>query len=614
MSRSWPLWGLLSAVGSLVPLYFLLELTQNHSVIVTPNEFAEGLYGAATMFAPGFTAGYAVLCAMVVWGYLYNPKAVGMFHALPVDRTCLFITNTVSGLVMVIIPYAVTGLLLCLLALCWGFFHLAAVLNTVLAILLLTVTFFGMSTLCAMLTGHIIMLPALYILLNFLAPLLEALIFSLTKQFLIGIGPEGTFMDLSPVLGIYGKFTCNYNYNYYGPDAGENTPVLNGLLAVALYALAGLVMLALAWFLYKKRHSECAGDVVAFRWMRPVFRYGLAMLSGLTLGRLLYELLWGELFQQGDYYDALPMFLCLLVTGLVGYYAASMLLAKSKRVFRGSIKGVGIVCAGAAALILLVSVDVFGAERRVPPVEDIASVTLVDRGISSGPFSPEENPEQVELIRSFHQAIVNDRNYIRSYRHNEAAWSDASDEDWKVSNHHIWLTYQLKNGSTLRRTYELWLTKERMGQNKTYDCQLANFYQNAEVKRRSVMIPENAALNGTEIYCDYSEDYYTYTEADNARKLYDALLQDADEGHVPTLDILAPSTKRSSLWIEFEYQIPLSLWDGSWTYAYKDVCPCPEMTHTLDTLVDLGLLSEDAREKWTASYGQDGTIESVWVG
>ena len=50
-------------------------------------------------------------------------------------------------------------------------------------------------------------------------------------------------------------------------------------------------MLALAWLLYQKRHSERAGDVAAFRWLRPVFRYGASLLSGLIVANANEELL-----------------------------------------------------------------------------------------------------------------------------------------------------------------------------------------------------------------------------------------------------------------------------------------------------------------------------------
>ena len=153
LSRSWPLWGLLSLAGAMIPLYFLLEAARFPAAAMTSGDFASGLYQAVTIFAPGFTACYAILCAMLVWGYLYNPRAVSLFHALPVDRTCLFATNVLSGLVMIAVPYAVTGGLICLVAAGWGFLDMIAVVNTTAAVVCLAAAFFGLATLCAMLTG-----------------------------------------------------------------------------------------------------------------------------------------------------------------------------------------------------------------------------------------------------------------------------------------------------------------------------------------------------------------------------------------------------------------------------------------------------------------------------
>ena len=601
--RSWPLWGGLSLVGALFPLYMLLELLQRRGVQISPNGFAEALYNSVTMFAPAFIAAYAALCAIVVWGYLYNARSVSMFHALPVDRTCLFVTNTLSGLAMLLIPFAIVGLLICLLAVCWGFFHLTAVLNTILAVILLAVTFFGIATLCAMLTGHIVVLPALYILANFLAPLLKALIVSLSEQFLIGvgIGTEDNSLILSPLFKIYSKFYSYYSHVPYNPDPEDYAPTLSGLWVVALYALAGLAMLALAWFLYKKRHSECAGDVVAFRWMQPIFRYGIALLSGLTLGRLLYELLWGELFQRGEYADVLPMFVCMALTGLVGYYAASMLIEKSKRVFRGSLRGVGVVCAGAAALMLLVSMDVFGIERRVPALDEIASVSLEDRNTVSGYFDPETNPEQVEAIRAFHQAIINDRDHIRSY---SAGWHA---ED--AFHHNIWLTYHLKDGSTFRRAYDLWFTVDRAAQEGTYEDRLIRFYEDPQVRRGGFAIPEDASISEVEVYNYYSDErYYTSTShrnAADARTIYDALLRDADEGNIPPTEVLTEDRGDGSLRIVLEYRTPMSPWDGSWSYGYKGVDLHPSMTNTVNTLLELEYVTEEQLVLWQLEYDED---------
>ena len=87
LTRFWPLWGIVSAVGSLMPLYVLLELLNGGGGNVTQVQFTELLYTVAAMAVPAVSCAYAILCAMLVWSYLYSPRSVGLMHTLPVDRT-----------------------------------------------------------------------------------------------------------------------------------------------------------------------------------------------------------------------------------------------------------------------------------------------------------------------------------------------------------------------------------------------------------------------------------------------------------------------------------------------------------------------------------------------
>lgn len=67
---------------------------------------------------------------------------------------------------------------------------------------------------------------------------------------------------------------------------------------------------------------------------------GWRPLAALLGGQLLYTLFW-EQFQSGQYYGTLPMLVCMIVAGVIGYYIASMLLAKALRVFPGQLEGRG---------------------------------------------------------------------------------------------------------------------------------------------------------------------------------------------------------------------------------------------------------------------------------
>ena len=84
----------------------------------------------------------------------------------------------------------------------------------------------------------------------------------------------------------------------YETSVPTSVTLENGWL-IAAYAAVGVVLMVLAWLMYRRRRSESAGDVVAVGWMKPVFRYGCAAYSAILGGRLLYALLW-ESFQAAS--------------------------------------------------------------------------------------------------------------------------------------------------------------------------------------------------------------------------------------------------------------------------------------------------------------------------
>lgn len=170
LSRYWPLWGFASFVGFLAPAALLVRVIQSGETSVEPLVVREGYYYLLGNAVPIVSLVYAILCAMAVWSYLYNPRSVGMMHSLPIRREGLFLTNLLSGLAMMAIPYLVAGGLGTLLFACCGGFDAWGTLVTVLAVIAQSVTFFGLATFCAFLTGNIFALPVLYFLLNFLAP------------------------------------------------------------------------------------------------------------------------------------------------------------------------------------------------------------------------------------------------------------------------------------------------------------------------------------------------------------------------------------------------------------------------------------------------------------
>ena len=134
-------------------------------------------------------------------------------------------------------------------------------------------------------------MPALYLLLHFLEAILDLLLSNFARGFIFGFSTDytGLLEFLSPTVYLYGNVMTNAEYRQITNSAGEyvrNELVsvrMENLWIIAVYALAGAALLAFAFALYRRRQSERAGDVVAFRWLRPLFRGAMAAIGALGL-------------------------------------------------------------------------------------------------------------------------------------------------------------------------------------------------------------------------------------------------------------------------------------------------------------------------------------------
>ena len=595
LTRYWPVWGLASLAGAMIPLWLLLGLVANRTSILANDhmarDFAELLYDVVAYAVPYITIVYAILCATLVWGYLMNARSVGLMHTLPADRTCLFITGTASGLAMMLIPYVITGALVSLIALCWGFMDFKAVCLTALAVILLTVTYFGIATFCAVITGNIFAVPVLYVLLNFLSLMVTALFSSLYTGFFLGVRESNYTIStwLCPPAKILQNFEVVREYAA-GVSYNDRVPVLHGWGTLFLYAGVGLALLGLSWLLYRLRHSESAGDVMVFPWLRPVFRYGVAFLSALTVGRLFYLMLWESIFQKGDWYDAAPMGFCLAAGGILGYYIASMLLEKSLRVFKGSLRGVGAVCAGALVLTLWLAFDPFGLETRVPDAAGVASVQVGGYAIDMTLYAGEDD-EYIRDVVDLHQAIVDDRAYIKDQDSLYGAYGSPYDEEGQRQRQYVGLTlrYTLENGSELERVYNMYVTSDRVADPDTFDGKLEALVSGDRALREAtVTIPRGYSLREMTLY-DQVQYVNTTIQTPGWDAVLDALERDLNAGNIPRRSLFGGTSRDKS----YSLSLQMSFENEDQFGSYREVQIYPAMTETIRCLMDLDYLSEE---------------------
>ena len=619
LSRYWPLWGLASFGGALFPLAMLVNLLHSGFDFWTPLETTQAYYNVLSYGVPVISIVYAVLCAMAVWNYLYNARSVGLMHTLPIRREGLFVTNVLSGLVMMAIPYAVTGVLIVLVSLLYGGFEPVGVLVTILGVAGESIFFFGLATFCAFIVGNVFMLPALYALFNFLAVLTDFTVNLLAQGFCFGIysSYSGTVEWLSPVVYLMQKISPNSTYETqwvtdrlggqrYETSVLTSVTLENGWL-IAAYAAAGAALLGLAWLLYRRRRSESAGDVVAVGWMKPVFRYGCAVYAAILGGRLLYALLWDS-FQSGRYFTVLPMILCMIAGGAIGYYAASMLLAKTPRVFKTTWKGMLAVALGCAALCGAMKFDVFGVVRRVPAADSVKQVNLYAAD-SNYYLTPGQDDALIEEVRALHQAIINDKDYALTAA--SAASEACTDREALYAYTTVRFTYTLNSGLKVERRYNLPLQKARMAQEGTYDYLLDQLINSPEMRQKRIRWQDDRfQIDGAWLSTWHNDQDLTTRDA-NA--ILDAVARDAEQGNWGMYDWFSDAgvADQYNIQINVQYRMDKGRTDSS--YDMIRIAIRKDMTETIQALKDLDLISDSDlmtyRELYPWEYTDDGWDE-----
>ena len=607
LSRYWPLWGFASFVGFLAPAALLVRVIQSGETSVAPLRVREIYYYLVADAVPIVSIAYAILCAMAVWSYLYHPRSVGMMHSLPIRRQGLFLTNLLSGLAMMAIPYLVAGGLGTLLFACCGGFDAWGTLATILAVIGQSVTFFGLATFCAFLTGNIFALPALYFLLNFLAPLGDWLCNLFARGFLFGFTADysGTVDFLCPMVYLTQRLYVNSEYETVRDSALEyqnrlTSVTLENAWLIAAYAAAGLVFLALAYLLYRRRESERAGDVVAVRVFRPVFRFGVAALSALLGGRLLYALLW-ESFQAGDTFTPVPLAICLIVAGLIGYYAASMLLAKSLRVFRGSAVGALCLVAACAAFCAGMRYDLFGIERRIPDQNEIAQLEIY-LARNTYYLTPEDQPELLSGAQDLQRTLIAQKDLIRSnyetYRHG----GSSSDPDASTNIRYV---YTLKNGATVERFYTVSFARSDLQTSGSYANVMDSFVNSPALRQARLRWgdPEFHVESGWFSIQDGDDNFTLGTQ--ECETLLSAIARDAENGNWGRYDWFEDDGTAYAMDLSFDFYRDLIDEHGTHYRSYDSIYITvrPEMTETKQALLDLNLATEQDFVTWQELNG-----------
>ena len=428
LKRCWPLWTTYLAAWLIALPQSVPELRRYSDILsYTVNVNTNVVRLGQNMAEMSIFAG--IIAAMLMYSYMYSSRSCGMMNALPVRRETVFTTAFITGLV----PFLIADVIV--IAAAWAVYARTGVVETKNIFLALgfavmgNIAFYGFATFCAVLTGSLVVLPAVYLVLGCAAAVVELGVQSVLGSLIYGFSAGRSYGTvLSPIIAVIDNVSVGQETVYTMEGRYELTGdlIVNGTALMAAYCAAGLILAVCALFIYRRRDMERAGDVVAIPVLKPIFKYCM------TFGCAIVLAISPELFGSGYTVrsaaaTALVVLAMLLGGAFVGYFVSEMLMQKTLSVFRGKWRGFVVSCAVIIVLTLGAEMDVTGYERRTPDPADVESVSFTYYGTDE----KIRQPENIAGIVAFHEEVIAQKDINES------------------------IEYTLRSGKEMKRVYNI---------------------------------------------------------------------------------------------------------------------------------------------------------------
>lgn len=450
---------------------------------------------------------YSFLIGIQTFSYLYRKKLCSTIHALPLTRTCMYMTNILSGLAGILLPILVT-------ALATGIYLLVNGLNITVIfawtglVFGYCLIFYALAILTVMLTGHLVASAAIYLVLNFGLIAAQIVFEIFPSLFYYGISMKD-ISDMATIFSPFVHLTLYMHAKNLGMTPSDSLLAADhkGIYALCIYAAAAVVFLVISLLLYKRRRLETFGDPIVTKKLQPVFLYAGTALGGTLSAVLLFSLF---SFDVIDFYpnsQNTSAFVCLfLLSGIVVYFVINMLLMKTIHVFKSSYKGIVVYTVLASAFLFAVHLDPFGIEEKIPEQADITSSTI---NIDWGNSRTMKEKDDIASLLKLHSEILKNRDTLQDELYNGSlGWINIS------------ITYHLKNDKTLKREYYVPYQLEKPSDLINEACDL--------------MSDSEAMLESLDEAVPYIDSYdinsYSYDdESDNAPLTYSNVWNNSEE-------------------------------------------------------------------------------------
>ncbi len=365
-----------------------------------------------------------VVIGIFVTRFMQNKAQSVHIHSMPVKKQEIYFTNIISGAVILVLPIMLTVLgMLAILG--YGDFNrfMPDIMNwTYISFALQFITYAVTVFMGTIISNSTIQTIFTYVFMVFPIGIYLLLAYTL-KVLSVGystVGVERT-ESLAMKLSILPQI-------FISATRGIENNIENNLYLI--YIIVAIIILKTSYFIYKKRKVEKAGDVVAFKGLVPIIKYGITFCFMILVGLIVYMI-----YEQ----SLVHMLVAYFITAIIAYFLSEMLIRKSVRVL-DSYKG----CIGYLVVITILIVgiiyDITGFATKVPNIANVESVEYILNTKYFGKASLKDE-ENKQAVMDIHRLIVDNNAYKREY--DKGGYNTISFE------------YVLKNGQKIKREFKM---------------------------------------------------------------------------------------------------------------------------------------------------------------
>ena len=513
------------AVGMLAYILIgILPLALNYKSFAEISQHAATMMQAASFSINSIITILAVVAASAVFDYLHDPVSSNAIHSLPLNRRKLFVSSAFSGWVMMMIPMLIFAVMTPLfrgatspngnmkydmysdsMVEVMGAKEVFTAPHLLQFLLISTVTatsVYAIACLSGVLAGRKVIQPLLAYFLFFLPVTMVFLIQDICEQYLFGYeAKEMNYDFLNPMLYALGRggiFNVRTDAGIGGEDA----------VRLIYYLAISAVLMGISAWIYSKIKLERIGNATTF----PVVGDILAALLTL-MGTLGFSVLTADLMSDDKAGMTTRFIIIALISSVIFYAIMRMIADSTPSVFNSvNIKKYVICLAILLVIIAFTALDITGYGKKEPAASEVESVH-VKSGFPNNTFEVDDDfsdADTIAVLSELQKALIEDR-YVNE---NEDIMTDS-----------IELTWKMKNGSELTRTYYMCRGK---GFDKTEGA-LKKLY-NTTAYREKLHIDKEDIIKKCKYMEVYGEDIlnedYTRIKKEDERALLDAVDKD----------------------------------------------------------------------------------------